>query len=98
MSVEKASVIFKNIDILNDRFEVERNMFVGVKGGVIDYIGATCPEAKYDSEIYGSGKLLSPGFFNLHSHAAMTILEAMQRTCHFTVGCMIKFSPLRQGL
>lgn len=75
MSVEKASVIFKNIDILNDRFEVERNMFVGVKGGVIDYIGSTCPDAKYDSEIYGSGKLLSPGFFNLHSHAAMTILR-----------------------
>ncbi|HOL79657.1 MAG TPA: amidohydrolase, partial [Clostridiales bacterium] len=68
-------VLFKNISILNDFFDVKENMYVGVENGIINFVGEKKPDKKYETEIDGSGKLLAPGFFNLHSHAAMTILR-----------------------
>ncbi|HPP68938.1 MAG TPA: amidohydrolase, partial [Clostridiales bacterium] len=72
MPLGQVSVLFKNISILNDFFDVKENMYVGVENGIINFVGEKKPDKKYETEIDGSGKLLAPGFFNLHSHAAMT--------------------------
>ena len=68
-------MLFKNIAIINENFEIENNMFVGVKNGIINYVGTEKPVEKYDEEYDGKGKLLSSGFVNLHTHSPMTLLR-----------------------
>ena len=54
-------------------------IYVGVTDKLISYVGETAPEnEKYDRVIdcsFGGGKLLLPGFYNCHTHAAMTLFR-----------------------
>ena len=70
-------MIFSNIKILDENFNVLENMFVQTKDDKIAYVGKTMPEKNSnDEEIYdGSGKFLMNGFFNAHCHVPMTILR-----------------------
>ena len=68
-------MLFKNISIINPSLEIQNNMFVGVKGDKIDYIGAERPQENYGDEYDGTGKVLSSGFVNLHTHSPMTLLR-----------------------
>lgn len=68
-------MLFKNINIIDENFEIKKNMFVGVTDGKIDYIGTEKPAEKYDEEYDGESKLLSSGFVNLHTHSPMTLLR-----------------------
>lgn len=68
-------MLFKNISVLQADFTVAGNLFVGVRGNEIAYIGKTRPEERFGEEYDGRGKLLMSGFFNTHSHAAMTLLR-----------------------
>lgn len=70
-------MIFSNIKILDDKFEVKENMFVQTKDERIVYVGSSMPEKKSaDEEVYdGTGKFLMNGFFNAHCHVPMTILR-----------------------
>ena len=52
-------MLFKNISIINPNLEIQNNMFVGVKGDKIDYIGAERPQENYGEEYDGKGKVLS---------------------------------------
>ena len=80
-------MLFENITVIDENLEVQNNMFVGVKGDVIDYIGKEKPAGgKADSnggaggESYGRvydgrGKCLMSGFVNGHAHSPMTLLR-----------------------
>ncbi len=68
-------MLFGNISLLDENFKVRENMYVGVKGDRIDYIGTQRPEDDYGEEYSGKGKLLMPGLFNAHSHSPMTLLR-----------------------
>ena len=69
-------MLFKNIAIIDDNFEIKENMYVEVKGSFIEYIGETEPLGAKDIDSYdGSGKLLMPGFYNAHSHVPMSLLR-----------------------
>ncbi len=68
-------MLFKNIDIINEDCHVQHNMFVGIENERIDYVGSDRPEKNYGEEYDGRGKLLSPGFVNLHTHSPMTLLR-----------------------
>ena len=70
-------MLFKNITILDENFEVKEGMFVGTCGDKISYIGANEPSDKdaYGEEYDGRGKLLLPTFYNTHSHLAMSYLR-----------------------
>lgn len=68
-------MLFKNIDIINENLEIEKNMYVGVEKDRIDYIGDKLPQRNYGEEYDGTGKVLSPGFVNLHTHSPMTLLR-----------------------
>jgi 5-methylthioadenosine/S-adenosylhomocysteine deaminase len=68
------SVLFKNIRYLTSDFEVKEGS-VGVSGKDIVYIGAEPPENAVDTVIDGRGKLLLPGFYNIHTHLAMDLLR-----------------------
>ena len=40
-------MLFKHITILDENFEIKENMYVGVQGNRIDYIGKDMPEKSY---------------------------------------------------
>lgn len=68
-------MIFKNISLLNENFQLEENMYVGIKDDKIDYIGKEIPQGDYGDSYDGKGKLLMSGFFNSHAHSPMTLLR-----------------------
>lgn len=70
-------MLFDDIAIIDENFEYQPGRYVGVKDGVIDYIGEAAPEnaADYGPAYDGAGKLLLPALFNAHAHAPMTLLR-----------------------
>ena len=68
-------MLFKNISIINENFELKENMYVGVLGDRLDYIGETEPEKDYGEAYDGNRKVLLPGFVNAHTHSPMTLLR-----------------------
>ncbi|HOO25084.1 MAG TPA: amidohydrolase [Clostridiales bacterium] len=68
-------MLFSGISLLDEKLTVRENMYVGVKGDRIDYIGTRLPEEDYGEVYIGKGKFLMPGLFNAHSHSPMTLLR-----------------------
>ncbi len=68
-------MLFKNISLIDENLDIQNNMFVGVKGDKIEYIGTEKPQENYGEEYDGNGKILSSGFVNLHTHSPMTLLR-----------------------
>ena len=68
-------MLFKNISILDENFEVKQNMYVGIDAGIIDYIGTEEPDKDYGRVYDGRGKLLMSGFYNSHGHSPMSLMR-----------------------
>ena len=66
-------MLFKNITILNERFEQISGVCVGIKDDIIAHIGEYVPG--YGEEYDGSGLLMIPAFCSAHSHNAMVLLR-----------------------
>ncbi len=54
---------------------IRENLYVGVSGARITYIGTERPERDFGEAYDGQGKLLLPGFVNAHSHTPMTLMR-----------------------
>lgn len=68
-------MLFKDITILDENFEVKEHMYVGVKDAKIEYIGDKMPDADYGEVYNGHDRLLMSGFFNAHSHSPMSLMR-----------------------
>lgn len=68
-------MLFKDITILDENFEIKPHMYVGVKDDKIDYIGSKMPDGDYGRVYDGHEKLLMTGFFNAHSHSPMSLMR-----------------------
>ena len=68
-------MLFKDISIIDDTFEVREHMYVGVDGAFIKYVGDKMPSEDYGDVYEGKGKLLLPAFYNLHSHIPMSLMR-----------------------
>lgn len=68
-------MLFKDITIIDDEFEVREHMYVGVKDSHIKYVGNTIPEEDYGEVYDGNNRLLMPAFYNMHSHMPMGLLR-----------------------
>ena len=68
-------MLFKNITIIDDQFQVRENMYVATTEDKITYIGEVCPEGNFGREYDGKGRLLMSGFVNTHAHSAMSLLR-----------------------
>lgn len=68
-------MLFENISLLDENFEVCEGMFAGTQGAEISYIGDKMPREDFGEVYDGAGKILMSGLFNAHSHAAMTLLR-----------------------
>ena len=96
-------MLFCNIDLLDEKFETKRNQYVGVKDGRIAYIGASAPEEDFGERYDGRHRLLMPAFYNVHSHAPMTLLRGyaenlpLQRWLGRGEGIPVRGSDRRRG-
>lgn len=71
----EVTMLFKNIAIIDENFDVQFNQYVGVEGDKIAYVGSEMPEKDYGDVIVGEGRLLMPAFYNAHAHTPMTLLR-----------------------
>ena len=55
-------MIFKDITILDENFEIKDNMYVVTEGSRIKYIGKEMPEGDFKRQYDGKNKLLMPDF------------------------------------
>lgn len=69
--------LFEKICILDPIDGEKRDMYVGVKGKRIAYVGAQPPQEEAARKISGRGRLLVPGFKNTHTHIAMAALRGV---------------------
>ncbi|MDO4562787.1 MAG: amidohydrolase [Clostridia bacterium] len=71
-------MLFRNISLVDENMSVRRNMYLGTRGGKIDYLSAHPPaDEKAFGEIYphSAHRLLVPGFVNAHTHTPMYLLR-----------------------
>lgn len=68
-------MLFSDISVLNQDFEVDEHQYVGVQDGKIAYIGAQRPQADFGEVYDGKNRLLMSGFVNAHSHSPMTLMR-----------------------
>lgn len=70
-------ILFHNAQILTmcDERPVIENGFVGVKAGLIAYVGGEKPKDKAKREIDCRGDILMPGLVNAHAHVAMCLMR-----------------------
>lgn len=68
-------MLFRNINIVDENFDIIEDGFMEIAGDKIIYIGEVEPE-KYSGDTYdGKNKLILPGFYNTHCHVPMTLLR-----------------------
>lgn len=68
-------MLFKNITILDENYEIRENRYVGTEDDRIAYIGTEMPETDF-GEIYdGKDRLLMPAFYNAHAHSPMMLMR-----------------------
>ena len=68
-------MLFTKISLLDENYEIQNDMYVGVKGDTISYIGKKKPEEDFGEEINGKNRLLMPGFYNAHAHSPMALMR-----------------------
>lgn len=68
-------MLFKDISIIDEFFEVKEHMYVGVDGAYIKYVGDTMPTDDYGEVYEGKNRILIPAFYNMHSHIPMALMR-----------------------
>ena len=69
------SYLFKNANILTSDADEKKQLFVAVDKNTITYVGSDRPQGSFDRTIDCTGKLLCPGFYNVHCHSPMTLFR-----------------------
>lgn len=68
-------MLFKDITVLDDQFQIKEHMYVGIVDDKITYISNESPKEDFGRIYNGKGKLLMSGFVNTHAHSPMTLLR-----------------------
>ncbi len=68
-------MLFSDISVLDENFQVKTHQYVGIEGTRIDTIEPARPEKDYGECYPGQGKLLMSGLYNCHTHSPMTLLR-----------------------
>lgn len=68
-------MLFENIAILDENFDIQKNMYVGTCGEKIVYVGKEQPKDSFGEAYDGRNKVLLPGLVNAHTHSPMTLLR-----------------------
>ncbi|MCR4709349.1 MAG: amidohydrolase [Clostridiales bacterium] len=68
-------MLFNNVKILDEDFNLRDNMYVATEDDRIVYVGDSMPRGDYGDIRDGKGKLLMPAFHNAHGHSPMALLR-----------------------
>ena len=72
-------MLFERIAIVDENFDYQEDMYVGISGNLITYISKEAPSDALREHYYqtydGKGKLLMPGFVNAHGHSPMSLMR-----------------------
>lgn len=68
-------MLFRDITILDEDFEVREHMYVGVKDAFIKYVGDKMPEEDFGEVYDGNNRFLMPSMYNMHSHNPMVLMR-----------------------
>lgn len=68
-------MLFKDITVLDDQFQIKEHMYVGIVDDKITYISNESPKGDFGRIYNGKGKLLMSGFVNTHAHSPMSLLR-----------------------
>jgi 5-methylthioadenosine/S-adenosylhomocysteine deaminase len=68
-------MLFKNITIIDENLNVQKNMYVGTRDKKIAFIGGSKPSDDFGDIYDGKDKLLMSAFYNCHAHTPMTLLR-----------------------
>ena len=88
-------MIFKNINILDENFEIMEGGYLATESGKISYVGEKKPNEKFDREIEGRGKLIIPGFVNSHCHLPMSLLRGYGESMNLQDWLFTKIFPFK---
>ena len=91
-------MIFKNINILDENFEIMEGGYLATESGKISYVGEKKPNEKFDREIEGRGKLIIPGFVNSHCHLPMSLLRGYGESMNLQDWLFTKIFPFEEHL
>ncbi len=91
-------MLFRNITILDENFEIKQNMYVGIEGERIEYIGEAEPQKDYGRSYDGKGKLLMCGFYNSHGHSPMALMRGYGENLALQDWLNIKIFPFEDKL
>lgn len=75
MYLERYEMLFKNISIIDENFNLRENVYVVVEGEKITYIGDNFPKGGFGRIIDGRNRILIPGFYNAHGHSPMSLMR-----------------------
>ena len=70
-------MLFSDITYINQNQQAIPHAYIGIHGRWIDYVGQAPPPdpTRYGQIVPGKDLLLTPGFYNTHTHAAMALLR-----------------------
>ncbi len=68
-------MLFKNISLLDENFELQKDVCVRVDGQYITEIARDILPAENEEVISGKSKLLMSGFYNVHMHIPMALMR-----------------------
>ena len=68
-------MLFNDIRILDENFQIKDHMYVATDDDRIVYVGDCMPRGDYGDIREGRGKLLMPAFHNAHAHSPMALLR-----------------------
>lgn len=93
-------MLFKDITIVDEDMQIREHMYVGVQDKHITYLSNQAPvDEKVFGRIYdGHGKLLTPGFFNAHSHSAMFLVRGFGENLPLSEWLTTKMFPFEEHL
>lgn len=91
-------MLFRDITILDENFEIKPHMYVATKGDRIAYIGNTEPVGEYGETREGKGGLLMPAFFNAHGHSPMALLRGYAENMNLQDWLFTKVFPFEDKL
>jgi 5-methylthioadenosine/S-adenosylhomocysteine deaminase len=91
-------MLFSNIKILDENFEIKDKMYVATDDDRIVYVGDCMPRGDYGDIRDGEGKLLMPAFHNAHGHSPMALLRGYAENMKLQDWLFTKVFPFEDKL
>jgi len=91
-------MLFSNIKILDENFEIKDKMYVATDDDRIVYVGDCMPRGDFGDIRDGEGKLLMPAFHNAHGHSPMALLRGYAENMKLQDWLFTKVFPFEDKL